>query len=116
MPAGRGRPKAHLRRGGVPASRQLDANGRSRSGETSLGRIPPRNQSRPVGVVEGVGTAACLFFTSSQESPMQSYEVKFRSNGITSITTVVASDSSQARRLVIVQYGPGTVVLSTQRV
>jgi len=47
---------------------------------------------------------------------MQSYEVKFRSNGITSITTVVASDSSQARRLVIVQYGPGTVVLSTQRV
>ena len=47
---------------------------------------------------------------------MANYEVKFRCNGITSMTTVVANDSSQARRLVIAQYGSGTVVLSTKRV
>jgi hypothetical protein len=47
---------------------------------------------------------------------MSTYQVKFRCNGILSITTVVASDSSQARKLVIVQFGAGTEVLSTQRV
>ena len=47
---------------------------------------------------------------------MSTYQVKFRCNGILSITTVVASDSSQARKLVIAQFGAGTEVLSTQRV
>ena len=47
---------------------------------------------------------------------MRSYQVKFRCNGILSITTVVASDSSQARKLVIAQFGAGTEVLCTQRV
>jgi len=50
------------------------------------------------------------------EIPMHSYQVKFRCNGMISVTTVVANDSSQARRLVIAQYGQGTVVLSTHRV
>lgn len=47
---------------------------------------------------------------------MNTYEVKFRCNGIVSVTTVNASDSALARRLVIAQYGAGTVVLSIQRV
>ena len=47
---------------------------------------------------------------------MRNYQVKFRCNGILSITTVVASDSSQARRLVITLYGRAIEVLSTQRV
>jgi len=47
---------------------------------------------------------------------MNSYEVKFRLNGTISFTTVVAHDSAQARKLVIAQYGPGTVILFTQRV
>ncbi len=62
------------------------------------------------------GTIVCLFRHLPSESPMSTYQVKFRCNGILSITTVVASDSSQARKLVIVQFGAGTEVLSTQRV
>jgi hypothetical protein len=46
---------------------------------------------------------------------VRSYHVKFRFNGILSIATVVASDSSQARKLVIAQFGAGTEVLSTRR-
>jgi len=47
---------------------------------------------------------------------MPTFEVRFRCKGIISTTTVVASDSAKARTLVIAQYGPGTVVLSTKRV
>lgn len=47
---------------------------------------------------------------------MHSYQIKFRVQGMISVTTVVANDSAQARRLVIAQYGQGTVVLSTNRV
>jgi hypothetical protein len=62
------------------------------------------------------GTLECRRPLSSGEPNMRSYQVKFRCNGILSITTVVASDSSQARKLVIAQFGAGTEVLSTQRV
>ena len=62
------------------------------------------------------GTLECRRNLSSGEPNMRSYQVKFRCNGILSITTVVASDSSQARKLVIAQFGAGTEVLSTQRV
>lgn len=46
---------------------------------------------------------------------MHTYEIKFRHQGMISQTTVQAYDPLQARKLVIAQYGEGTVIMTVKR-
>ena len=46
---------------------------------------------------------------------MHTYLIKFRHDGMVSQTTVTAYDPMQARKLVIAQYGDGTVIMTVKR-
>ena len=46
---------------------------------------------------------------------MHTYLIKFRHDGMVSQTTVMAYDPMQARKLVIAQYGDGTVIMTVKR-